>query len=85
MRKRDKPALRNLAAAANPLLRKGGVHRKSHKAARRQAREDLRRDTRRGSDLHAKRTSRILNLPCAALASVHPLWRSLRRISVTNT
>lgn len=50
---RDKPALRNWTAAANPLLRKGGVHRKSHKAERRQAREDLRRDTRRGSDLKA--------------------------------
>lgn len=50
---RDKPALRNWTAAANPLLRKGGVHRKSHKAERRRAREDLRRDTRRGSDLKA--------------------------------
>jgi hypothetical protein len=51
MQRRDKPALRNWTAAANPLLRKGGVHQKSHKAKRRQAREDLRRDTRRGSDL----------------------------------
>ena len=55
MRKRDKPAIRNLVAADNPLLRKGGVHRKSRKSTRRQAREDLRRDTRRGFDLSLRR------------------------------
>lgn len=56
MQRRDKPALRNWTAAANPLLRKGGAHRKSHKSERRQAREDLRRDTRRGSDLRTAST-----------------------------
>ncbi|HEX6930126.1 MAG TPA: hypothetical protein VF267_12795 [Gammaproteobacteria bacterium] len=51
MQQRDKPARRNWTAAANPLLRKGGVHQKSRKSARKQARDNLRRDTRRGFDL----------------------------------
>lgn len=51
MQRHDKPARRNWAAAANPLLRKGGAHGKSRKAVRKQARQDLRRDTRRGFDL----------------------------------
>jgi hypothetical protein len=50
MKKHDKPALRNWTAAANPLLRKGGVHRKSRKAERTGAKQDLRRDSRRGFD-----------------------------------
>lgn len=44
------PKRRNWAAAANPLLRKGGVHQKSRKAERKLARDSLRRDSRRGSD-----------------------------------
>jgi len=51
MSRRDKPALRNWTAAANPLLRKGGVHRKSRKSERKFAKESLRRDSRRGFDL----------------------------------
>lgn len=50
MSRRDKPALRNWTAAANPLLRKGGVHQKSRKSERKSARDDLRRATRRGFD-----------------------------------
>lgn len=50
MKKQRKPALRNLAAADNPLLRKGGAHEKSRKAKRQQARQDLRRQSRRGFD-----------------------------------
>ena len=56
MKHRDKPALRNWTAAANPLLRKGGVHQKSRKAERKCAKDNLRRDSRRGFDslpLHA--------------------------------
>lgn len=50
MKKSGKPALRNWTAAANPLLRKGGVHRKSRKAERNRAKNELRRDARRGLD-----------------------------------
>ena len=50
MPRHDKPALRNWAAAANPLLRKGSVHRKSRKSERRFAKDSLRRDSRRGFD-----------------------------------
>lgn len=50
MSRRDKPVLRNWTAAANPLLRKGGVHRKSRKSERSFAKENLRRDSRRGFD-----------------------------------
>ena len=50
MKKTGKPALRNWTAANNPLLRKGGAHRKSRKAERKCAKDELRRDTRRGSD-----------------------------------
>lgn len=43
------PKARNWTAAANPLLRKGGVHQKSRKSERRLAKDSLRRDFRRGS------------------------------------
>ena len=50
MKKSDRPALRNWTAAANPLLRKGGAHRKSRKSERKCAKDNLRRDSRRGFD-----------------------------------
>ena len=55
MKKTGKPALRNWTAANNPLLRKGGVHRKSRKAERKSAKDELRRDPRRSSDFPAVR------------------------------
>lgn len=44
------PKSRNWAAAANPLLRKGGVHQKSRKAERKLAKDSLRRNVRRSVD-----------------------------------
>lgn len=63
MKKQRKPALRNLAAADNPLLRKCGVHQKSRKAKRQQVKQDLRRETRRGFD---PALSNILRQPIPA-------------------
>lgn len=44
MRARNRIKRRNLAAAHNPLLAKGGVHRPSKKRARQQAKRHLRRE-----------------------------------------